>query len=302
MGRMNRNASTLCRLFLLLCLVVVVSAHATQVTDDAGRTVVLARPAKRIVSLAPHATELLFAAGAGDRVVGVSARSDYPPAARALPRVGGYDALNLEAIVGLRPDLVVAWRAGNAESQLHRLRALGLTVYLSEPRTLTQIAIDIERLGRLAGTTAVAKRSADDFRRHVGRLRSRYAGRSPVRVFYEVWNRPLMTINGAHLISRVIGLCGGRNVFAELPVLAGQVSVEAVLAANPDAIVASGTAATRPPWLDDWQRWGDLTAVRAHNLFFVPPDIIQRNTPRILDGAERLCKQLDTARRHLGRQ
>ena len=269
----------------------------TRVPDDAGATVVLAAPARRIVSLAPHVTELLYAAGAGGYVVGAVDYSDYPEAAKRIPRVGGYTGLDLEAIVALRPDLIIAWQSGNPPSQVERLRALGLAVYVSEPRHIEDVATNIERLGRLAGTADAALRAARAFRRRHEALRRRYAARPAVTVFYQIWDRPLMTVNGKQLISDVIHLCGGRNVFADLPILAPTVDVEAVLAADPEAIVASGAGASRPEWFDAWRRWPQLRAVRRDNLFVVPPDVLQRHGPRILDGAEHLCADLETARR-----
>ena len=273
------------------------NAHADiSVRDDLGQTVTLAQPARRIVSLAPHATEMLFAAGAGDYLVGTVAYSDYPEAAKRIPRVGGYTSLDLEAVVALRPDLIVAWKSGNTAHQVERLRGLGFSVYVTEPRHIEDVPSNIERLGQLVGTAAVAQKAAAAFRARHDALRRRYGGRPLVNVFYQIWDRPLMTVNGEHLISNVLRLCGGRNVFASLSMLAPKVDIEAVLAADPEAIVASGMGEARPEWLDDWRRWQHLRAVRNDNLFFVPPELIQRHTPRILDGAERLCAAFDEAR------
>lgn len=266
------------------------------VRDDVGRSVVLAEPARRIVSLAPHATELLFAAGAGDRVVGAVEYSDYPDAAKAVPRVGGYEGLDLEAVIALAPDLVVAWTTGNPAAQVQRLRDLGLVVFESEPRRISDIPDSLERLGRLAGTGAFAAQAAHAFRERYARLQRTYAGRAPVRVFYQIWDRPLMTVNGTHLISDVMRVCGARNVFAELPVLAGKVSPEAVIAADPEVIIASGMGARRPEWLAKWRRWPRLAAVQRDNLFSIPPELIQRHTPRLLRGAEQLCTVVEAAR------
>lgn len=270
------------------------------VTDAGGASVKLAVPAKRIVSLAPNITELLFAAGAGDRVVGTVDYSDYPAAARALPRVGG-QLLDLEAIVALKPDLVLGWVSGNAEAAVARLRSLGLTVHLSEVSRIEDIAGELERIGMLAGTGDTASAAARAFRQRYAKLAARYSRQPPVAVFYQIWKQPLMTVNGRQIISDAIHLCGGRNVFAQLPILAPTVTVEAVIAANPEVIVASGMDDSRPEWLDDWKRWTTLTAVARDNLFFVPPDLMQRHTPRILDGAEKLCAHLETARGKRGR-
>lgn len=280
----------------ILFLLPQLALAALSVTDDRGDALTLPRPAARIVSLAPHTTEMLFAAGAGERVVGAVNYSDYPPAAKDLPRVGGYKSIDLERVLALKPDVVVAWHSGNGEPLIERLRALGLKVFVTEPRQLDDIAASLEKLGRLAGTEAEASAAADAFRRKRTALAERYSEQRPVRVFYQVWNRPLMTVNGEQLISQTLRLCGGRNVFAELPSLSAAVDLEAVLATDPEAIVASGMGEHRPEWLDDWKRWPQLTAVKRDNLYFVPPDLIQRHSPRVLEGAERLCRQLEEAR------
>jgi len=264
--------------------------------DDSGQEVRLIAPARRIVTLAPHATELLYAAGAGDRLVGTVEYSDYPPAAKKVPRVGSYDRFDLEAISALRPDLVIAWESGNPAAQVAKLKALGLTVYSTQPNRLEDVAGQLERYGRLAGSAAAADAAAAQFRQRLEQLRRTYAGKPPVRVFYQIWINPLMTVGGPQIISDAIRLCRGENVFGHLPQMAPTVSVEAVLAADPEAIVATGMGDARPEWLDDWNKWPRMTAVRRGNLFHINPDLMQRHTPRILDGAERLCADLEIAR------
>lgn len=271
-------------------------AAGISVRDDTGATVSLAQPAQRIVTLSPHLAETVFAAGAGGRIVGTVDYSNYPEAARRIPRVGGYSRFDLEAVVALKPDLIIAWEGGNAPAHLQKLRRLGLPVYLSQISRLEDIAGEIERIGVLAGTRQSADTAARTFRQRLADLQARYAGRPVVRTFYEVWHQPLKTIGGQQFISSVIRLCGGENVFGTLTATAPDVTVEAVLAANPEAIIASGMGEARPEWLDDWQARPGLLAAQRKNLFFIPPDLIQRHTPRLLDGAERLCQHLETAR------
>lgn len=269
---------------------------ALRAVDDAGGVVTLAAPAKRIVSLAPHATELLFAAGAGARVVATVEFSDYPPPARALPRVGSSAGIDVERVVALLPDLVVGWRSGNPPAQLARLRELGLTVFVTEPRRLSRLPELIERLGVLAGTAPEAASAARQLRQRATRLEQRYATRSPVSVFYQLLDPALMTINGEHIITDVIRLCGGQNVFADLPVLAGRIDIEAVLARDPQVVIAGGDAALWREWRQRWLRWPQLQAVRQDRLVWMDPDLLHRAGPRMLDGAERLCAALDAAR------
>jgi iron complex transport system substrate-binding protein len=295
----GRRASRPYKVLLAAVLAFASAAAAAadiRLVDDAGRSVSLKQPAQRIISLAPHLTELLFAAGAGRRVVGTVAYSDYPPAAQGIARVGDSAQLDLERIVALKPDLILVWQDGNAQRQLEKLLQLGIPVFYNEPRRLPDIARAIEQFGLLAGTEAVALPAARAFAARLADLRRRYAGRAPVRVFYQIWDRPLMTVNGEHLISHVIRLCGGRNVFAELKPLTPEISTEAVLAADPEAIAGMSTEAGQAENLDQWRRWPRLKAAARGNLFLIDADIISRDTPRILDGAEQLCEQLDAAR------
>lgn len=272
-----------------------VATAAVSVSDDTGTDVILPRPAQRIVSLAPHATEMLFAAGAGGAIVGVVAHSDWPAAARALPRVGDAAALDLERIASLRPDLVVAWPY-TAPPQLAALRAQKVAVFVSDPKSIAGIADDIEKLGTIAGTRDIANASAGALRARLADLKERHAGGARLRVFYEVWNEPLYTIGGRHLISQAIGVCGGENVFAALTIPAPSVTVEAVVAAAPDVIVGGDDSGKRPPWLDDWKRWPSIPAVRDGNLYGAAGDLLHRPGPRFVDGVAALCADLATAR------
>ena len=272
-------------------------AHAEIVLrDDTNHEVRLGKPAQRIVSLAPNITEVVYAAGAGDKLVGSVDFSDYPEAARKLPRVGSYARVDVEAILALKPDLVLAWDTGNPPATVSQLRKLKVPVFVVEPKTLNDIARDIERYGALAGTEAAAHAAATGYRQRLAALQSTYAGRRPVRMFYEVWDEPLMTVNRTQIISDVIRLCGGENIFANLPAIAPTVNVEAVLAANPEAIVAGGMGEKNAAWLDPWRKWPRLKATSRGNLFFIDPNLLQRHTPRLLDGAEQLCARLEEAR------
>ncbi len=273
---------------------------AVRVLDDAGHTIVLDAPARRIVSLAPNLTELLYAAGAGDAIVGTSEFSDYPAAARDIPRIGGGGGLDIEAIIALQPDLVVAWQSGNPDGQLERLQALGMTLFLSEPRQLLDVPGTLVRLGRLAGHEQVAQAAARAFAVRYRELQRRYSERPTVDVFYQVWRQPLMTVNGKHLISDVIRLCGGRNVFSDLPVLAPQVDIEAVLAADPAVIIVGTGGTSETAELQDWKRWPMLAAVAGGHLYGVQRELLVRHSPRILEGAGQVCRILEKVRSEKG--
>jgi len=247
----------------------------------------------RIVSLAPNLTELLFAAGAGAQVVGVSEYSDWPPEARDLPRIGDAFRLDYEGILALRPDVAVAWRSGTPAEAVARLERAGIRVEVVQVQSLEQIAQGIEALGRLAGTEAVAVQAAGEFRSEVAGLRARHAQRPVVDVFIELDHRPLFTVTGRHLISEMVGLCGGRNVFGPLPGLAPSVDLEAVIAARPDVILYTGPAAD-PAFL--WRDWPGLPAVRDGNVIGVPGDVVSRATPRVVEGIAAICAALEAAR------
>ncbi len=272
-----------------------VAAAAISVTDDAGHTVTLATPARRIISLAPHATELLFAAGGGERLVGVSDFSNYPEQATKIASVGSAAALDLERIALLKPDLVLAWSSGNSAAQIARLKQLRIAVFESEPRDFAAVAANIERLAQLAGTEATGRHAAAAFRARLQSLSATYASRSPVGVFYQIWREPLMTINDRHMISTVLHLCGGLNIFGRLTPLAATIGVEDVVQANPEVIIAGSSEHDNAP--SGWKRFPKMTAVMRDNLFVLDPDLLTRAGPRILDGAEILCRQLETARK-----
>ena len=265
-----------------------------EVTDDLGQTLQLPQPAQRIISLSPHLTENLFAVGAGDQLVGAVSFSDYPPAALELPRVGRYDQLDLETLLSLQPDLVVAWHSGNPSAQVRRVEQLGIPVYFSEPRQLSDLSRELRNLARLSGQEAQGFALADSIDNGINALQPAEISVVP-RVFYQIWDQPLMTVGGGHVISEVIQRCGGVNLFAELSSLAPQVSLEAVILKNPDVILSGGMGEANSAWLDAWQAYPQVTAVQHQQLHFIPPSLIQRTTPRLLEGAALICEALAQA-------
>lgn len=284
---------------LVLALLPMVAAPAWAevcATDDVDREVCLPAPAGRIAALSPGATELVYAAGAGGQVVAVVDYSDYPPEAREVPSLGSHTRIDMERLVALRPELVIGWVTGNPLEQLETIEALGVPVFYLEPRTFADVAGAIERLGRLAGTEDEARREAARFRDGMAEIRERYADREPVRVFYQVWDEPLMTINDQHLIGKVLTACGGVNVFGDLERLVPRIGDASVLAADPEAILAGGMGEENRDWLTHWEQYPDLIAVAEGNLFFVPPSLIQRPTPRLLEGSRLFCEKLEDAR------
>lgn len=270
------------------------AAAQIAVTDDAGLRVEIAQPARRIVSLAPHLTEQLFAIGAGGRIVGTTDFSDYPEAALRLPRVARAHSVDLERVAALKPDLIVFWGSGYPPAVADAIRRLGAPVFISEPAKLADIASSMTRLGAL--TETAGDEAAARFTHKVETLRLAYGKRPQVRVFYQVWSAPLMTLSGRHVLSEAIGVCGGRNIFANLVPIAPQVSTEAVLAADPEIIVTAEPDARASGALDAWQRFGGLAAVRYDGLVTLDANRINRHGPRMADEIAELCKAIDRVR------
>ena len=283
-------------LALLFLAVIAVPAQAITVQDFSGREVTLDQPAKRIVALAPHIVENLYSAGAGDKLVGVVSYSNFPDEAKNVPEVGSYNAFSLEQVLALNPDLVVMWGSGNGMQTLSKFEALGIPVYVSELRQLSDVPKSIRNLSQLAGTPAIGEAEASRIETELNALHRRYGEKRSLSVLYQIWNDPLQTVNGEHLISEIISLCGGYNIFGDARSLAPRVSIESVLLRDPDAIVASGMGEARPEWLDQWRAYPSLTAVADEALFFVNPDHLQRPSARIVLGAQSLCQQLDQIR------
>ncbi|HJV00692.1 MAG TPA: cobalamin-binding protein [Burkholderiaceae bacterium] len=281
---------------LFLLLAACHASAAITVRDDDGVPVTVQQPARRIMSLAPHATELLFAAGGGDRIIGTVSYSDYPPAAKAIPRVGDNREVDLERIIAMKPDLLVVWLHGSAPRQIDALRQLGIPMFHSEPHRLDAIPDSLLRLGQLMGTEAVAQPAAAALRQQLDALAARYAGRPPVRMFYQVWDKPLYTLNGAHIVSDSMRLCGGENVFGKLKTTAPTVSVEAVLQEDPEAIF--GTAEKNYGGVNLWRPYGTMKAVRNGNLFTLNGELLNRAGPRMVAGTAALCEKLELARQH----
>ena len=259
---------------------------------QAGQTA----PAQTIISLAPSLTELAYSAGAGDKLVGAVNFSDYPPAALTLPIVGSYNAINFEAILQLKPDLILAWKSGNRPQDLDRLQRLGLNLLIRDTQKLDDIPNLIEEIGQRAGTQTQAKIEAQRLRDQLNALRLQYAKSQPVTVFYQVWHQPLITVNGEQFISQALEVCGGKNIFADLDALAPHVNREAVIAENPDVILLGGLSHVQQQWLNDWQKIPLLNAIQNQHIYPLNADQYQRPTARLIDGMDALCHLLANVR------
>ena len=271
------------------------AAQPITITDDRGKAVALAVPAQRIVTLAPSLAELVFAAGAGGKLVGVARDTDFPPAARGLPQVGDAARVEFERVLLLKPDLVLAWKSGNPAGDVERIERLGIPVFITEPTRLGDIPRLLRALGALAATDPPAERAASEFTNNINRLSKEFAGRARLRVFYQIWHKPLLTVNGAHIISDVIALCGGENIFADVAQLTPNVTLEAVITARPEVVLGGGSTGGEQALVSQW-RESPVGELRKLPVFYIDPDLIQRQTPRIVDGAKAVCAALDKVR------
>jgi iron complex transport system substrate-binding protein len=272
---------------------VATGAHALQAGDDRGVTISLGHPAERIVTLAPHLAEIAFAAGAGAKLAGVSSFSRHPAEAERLPVVASHGRVDIERLIALRPDLVLAWQSGNSPLQVDRLERLGVRVFVTEARALADIPRIVRLVGALAGSAEVAEAHARQFENEVADLHKRYARERRVAVFLEIWHKPLLSVNGRHLISDALRLCGGRNVFSAAKTLTPLVSREQILDARPEAIVTGGFGSEA---LQAWRRLELVPAVRDRRIYAIDPDWLHAQGPHVLEGVRALCGRLELAR------
>jgi iron complex transport system substrate-binding protein len=281
---------------IILAWLSVVTAAEVVVVDDNGQQIKLAVPAKRIVSLAPNITEVLFHIGAGEKIVGADEYSNYPEEAKDILRVNNHAAANYELILSLEPDLVIAWQSGNGNKIIDPLRKLGIPVFVVETNKMDAIPSLFRRFGKLSGHGDQAEQRAHEFSRRLQELRAAQAGKSVIKVFYQIWDEPLITLNGEHMVSDIINLCGGVNVFSDAIPLVPYVNIETVVAADPEVIIAGGSREERPAWFERWQKWSGISAVINQHIYLIPSDLMQRHSARILDGMELMCAHLDSAR------
>ena len=283
---------------MLLCalLGVCLSCGASPIAlqDDLGRRLELKSPAQRIVTLAPFLTELVFAAGAGDQVVGVSAYSDYPPRVRNLPVVSSALGVSLEPLAALKPDLVLAWRDSFRVEDIPRIEAFGAAVFVAHGRRLDDVPTLLRVIGQATGRDVA--RIAAAYEANLAQLRAAYAGKPKIDVFLEIWHRPLTTISGGHFMNDALEICGARNVFQDLPGVAPQVSWEELYRRDPPVIVGTGSASTEGDFRASCNERSTLSAVKSARLLWVDADTIQRPTTRTPEGITRLCRALDSVR------
>lgn len=284
----------------LLAILILFFAHnslaAIEVIDDNGDKLTIANAAQRIISLSPNTTEILFHIGAGEKIVGADEYSNYPQAANKIVRVNNHAAANYELILSLKPDLVIAWQSGNGEKIISRIRELNIPVFVVETASLEDIPDLYRRLGQLSGYADQANTQAEKFSQRLNQLRKSFSSKKDIRVFYQIWNEPLMTLNGDHMVTDMIELCGGINVFSDAAALVPYVNIESVVAANPQIIISGGKNKTDLLDSGFWRKWSGISAVKNQHLYAIPSDLLQRHSDRILDGTRLMCEYVDLVR------
>ncbi len=252
--------------------------------------------AKRIIALSPHAVELLYAIGAGDRIVGTVEYADYPKEALSIPRIGNYVGIKIEKVLALKPDLIVIWKNGNKTTDLNKLKSLGLTIHNSQSNNIIDITKDLQTLGELTGLQDNAKKIIEKMKSRYEKIVTRYSNKSEVNVFYQVWHEPLMSVGANGWIESLIKNCGGKNIFDQSDTPYPQVSLESVLAKNPEVIIIPHHSGNVGAKTEIWEKWPEITAIKNNQYFILDGDLLHRYTPRALDGLELLCNRIDRAR------
>ncbi|MAD57304.1 MAG: cobalamin-binding protein [Porticoccus sp.] len=267
------------------------------ITDDMGSEIALVKPAQRVISLSPHLTELVFAIDQGEKLVGVMSFSNYPEAAKKIPRIGSHNTISYESIAQIQPDLILAWGSGNGSEAIHKLKSLGFSVYVSEPNKLEGVAATIRKLGILLGVKDKGENEANKFINRLSQLKENYSDRRKISVFYQLSDNPIMTLSGRHLISDVIELCGGFNIFSKAIPIALKVSLESLVRSDPQVIIAGTKKENEEKWLSGWANRASMRAVKDKQVYFIDPDLLVRHGPRIIEGTEKMCNYLERSRK-----
>lgn len=254
------------------------------------------KPAKRIIALSPHSVELLFAIGAGERILATLEYADFPKAALKIPRIGNFNGIQIEKVVELQPDLIIAWQSGNKATDLAKLESLGFNIFYSQPQNITEIATELAQLGELTGLSENAQIVINAMNKKHQYIKQQYKDKKPVQVFYQLWHDPLRTIGPDNWSNALISDCHGINVFDNSSTAYPVVSLENVINKNPDVIIIPHHSGSEDSKTQIWENWGAIQAVKLQRIFTIDGDLIHRFTPRALDGLDLLCKAIDKAR------
>jgi vitamin B12 transport system substrate-binding protein len=287
----------LLRLFISLSIVIgllsvsliLPATELTSVQDQQQKP-----PAKRIIALSPHGVEMLFAIGAGESILATTDYADYPAAAKDIPRIGGYYGIQIERVIELNPDLIIVWQSGNKQGDINQLRDLGFTLFNSDPKNLADVATDLETLGKLTGNEVQAQQVATDYRQQLAQIRLKNQAKPAVKVFYQLWSTPLMTVAKGSWIQHLIEVCHGENVFYDAASEYPQISIENVLLTGAEVILQSQDEGNVLGI--NWADWPELPAVKNHHIYQFDADLLHRATPRAIQGVNAVCGALDKVR------
>ena len=267
------------------------------IINNNGTILSFNEPANTIVTLSPHASELVYSAGAGAKIIATVEHSDFPEQAKRIPRIGNAYSINIEKIINLNPDIIIAWSGGNNLKEIAKLQELGLKIYFSDIKSFQNISEDIINIGLIAGSEKISRMNAEKFNQSINTLRTRFSNKNKVRVFYQLWHDPLMTINKTHFIHQSIALCGGINVFANSPVQVSQVNIESVIHARPDILVAAIKESPGEPLIAfNWTEKIPPSLSFSSEFFTLDPDLLHRPTVRLARGTALLCETLSKHR------
>ncbi|KZN54075.1 cobalamin-binding protein [Pseudoalteromonas luteoviolacea] len=256
----------------------------------------------RIIALAPHIVENLYAIGAGDKIVGTVEYADYPEAANRIPRIGGYHGIQLEKVLALAPDLVIVWKNGNKEADIEKLKSLGIPIAYSVSKDIRRVPTELIKLGELTGHKAQAEQLANKFNQRYQQIIKQFQGKASLDVFYQLWPSPLMTTNGKTWIHQTLNMCGVRNVFAEAATEYPQISLENVIAKHPQVIIIPNEKAAKQPQQVQWQKWTEIPAVKHGQYIEVDADLLHRFSTRMLEGVQDMCDKLHASRKYYGKR
>jgi vitamin B12 transport system substrate-binding protein len=252
---------------------------------------------QKIIALSPHSVELLYAIGAGDRIIGTLEYADYPKAALKIPRIGNFNGIQIEKVVELQPDLIIAWKSGNKSSDLAKLQSLGFNIYYSQPQNIAEIGKELLELGKLTNLVKEAEIVAHEMMSQYQTIKNRNKSKQSVNVFYQLWHDPIRTIGPDNWTQSLINDCNGKNIFNDATSQYPVVSLESVLVKNPEVIIIPHHSGKKNDKKKFWLKWPNIKAVKNDHINIINGDLVHRFTPRAIDGLSILCKAIDQARK-----
>lgn len=250
----------------------------------------------RIIALSPHSVEMLYKLGAGERIVATTKFSNFPSEAENIPRVGGYNGIQIEKILALKPDLIIAWMDGNKIEDIEKMEALGLNVYRSTTRSLKSVSDELIKLGNMIGLPDSGQKAAQAFNKRLELIRSENAQKAPVSFFYQLWDEPLRAMAAGSWINTVMTHCGGKNVFNDTALDYPEISIENVLISAPEVFIIPSHHGSHTASTEKWLKWPEIPAIANGQIYYIDGDLLHRFSTRVLDGMAQVCSAFDKVR------